>query len=57
MSAQHAPHGQCHHCCTHAAPEPPPREPFRFTDTPLSQWIVGGIITLAVVVALVIRST
>ena len=52
---QHTPHGQCC-CCAARVAQPPESEPFQFTDIPLGQWIVGGIMTLVVVVALVVRA-
>lgn len=31
-------------------------EPFHFSDVPPIQWLVGGLMTLAVVIAIVVRS-
>ncbi|WP_202234473.1 hypothetical protein [Actinacidiphila reveromycinica] len=52
----HIQHGQqC--CCCHgqAALQAEEREPFRFTDIPLGQWIAGGIMTLVIVGGILIR--
>ncbi|MBT2453293.1 MULTISPECIES: hypothetical protein [unclassified Streptomyces] len=51
---QHGP--QC--CCCHAranALQVEEREPFRFTDIPLGQWVVGGIMTLVIVGGILFR--
>ncbi|WNI20368.1 hypothetical protein [Actinacidiphila sp. ITFR-21] len=51
-----APHS-CHGCCHCAAQDEQPPEPFRFSDVPPIQWIVGGALFLFFAVAILIRST
>jgi hypothetical protein len=54
---QHTAHGQCCCCAAARTVEPPEPEPFRFTDIPLGQWVVGGIMTLVVVIGLAVKFT
>jgi hypothetical protein len=61
MSAQNRPGhngpapSHCCHGCNHChAPAPAP-EPFRFSDVPPGQWLVGSIMILVVVIGIAIR--
>ncbi|MFB8347967.1 hypothetical protein [Streptomyces niveus] len=53
----HIQHGaRC--CCCHAgadAAKAEAAEPFRFTDVPPGQWLVGGIMILVVVGGILLR--
>ncbi|MFJ6014504.1 hypothetical protein [Streptomyces sp. NPDC092952] len=51
---QHTPHGQCC-CCTRAAAAQEESEPFRFSDVPPGQWLVGSLMILAIVITIAVR--
>lgn len=50
---QHTPHTQC--CCCARATAAQTPEPFRFTDIPLGQWVVGSLMILAILVGIAFR--
>ena len=57
LAMSHIQHGP-QSCCCHAhatAAQAEEREPFRFTDIPLGQWVVGGIMTLVIVGGILLR--
>lgn len=46
----------CDQCrCEHCPVQPAQSPPFRFTDIPVRQWVVGTFMTLAVAVAILVR--
>ncbi|MFJ7592504.1 hypothetical protein ACIQZO_35065 [Streptomyces sp. NPDC097617] len=51
---QHTPHGQCC-CCARADAAKPEPAPFRFSDVPPGQWLIGSLMILAIVVTIAIR--
>ncbi|MGW6391163.1 hypothetical protein ACWFR1_11800 [Streptomyces sp. NPDC055103] len=52
---QHTPHGQCCCCARANAAQAEEPEPFRFSDVPPGQWLVGSLMILAIVIAITVR--
>ncbi|MEU6928993.1 hypothetical protein AB0A05_07495 [Streptomyces sp. NPDC046374] len=52
---QHTGHGQCCCCARATAAQAEEPEPFRFTDIPPGQWIVGSLMILAIVIGIAVR--
>ncbi|WNI31492.1 hypothetical protein [Streptomyces sp. ITFR-6] len=52
---QHTPHGQCCCCARASAAQAEEPEPFRFSDVPSGQWLVGSLMILAIVITIAVR--